>query len=259
MSGADQPLLVERRGHVVVLTLNRPARHNAVDAALTQALAAAVRDTEADAEVRAVVLAAVGPTFCAGADLTEVAQGRAEALRTAEGGFAGFAEAARRKPWIAACTGRALGGGLELALACDLRVAGSEAVFGLPEVKRGLFAGAGGLYRLPKQIPRAIALEMIATGEPIGAARAAELGLVNRVAPAADVLEVALALAQAIAENAPLAGQHSLAIARAAADRPEAESVAAGRAAFAALVESEDFAEGPRAFVEKRRPRWTGR
>jgi len=175
---------------------------------------------------------------------------------TPEGGFAGFVHAPRAKPWIAAVHGFALGGGLELSLACDMIVAADNAVFGLPEPKRGILAGAGGVYRLPRAIPRAIALEMLATGAPIDARRAYELGLVNRVIEESQLLGEAIALAEQIAANAPLSVRESLAIGRIAGERHEAELRQLQDAAAKRVMASEDAREGPRAFVEKRAPVW---
>jgi enoyl-CoA hydratase/carnithine racemase len=263
------PVLTERVGaHVAIVMLNRPAARNAVDPGLAHGLAAAVAATEADPAIRAVVLAAAtAPTreghgravFCAGADLKVVAAGGADSLWSPEGGFAGFVDAPRAKPWIAAVDGLALAGGCEIALACDLIVAGEAAGFGLPEVKRGLIAAAGGLYRLPRALPRAVALELILTGDVLDAPRAAALGLVNRLVPAGRARDAALDLAQIIAGNAPAAVRESLALARLAADRPEAESRAASAAARLRIQATDDYREGPRAFVEKRPPLWTGR
>lgn len=257
----EAPVLTERVGdHVAVVTLNRPRARNAVDPALAQGVAAALALTEADEAIRAVVLAgAPCGVFCAGADLKAVAAGRADDLWTQEGGFAGFVHARRAKPWIAAVDGPALAGGCEIALACDLIVAGEESGFGLPEVRRGLIAAAGGLYRLPRALPRAVALEMILTGAPLDAPRAHALGLVNRVVPAGLAREEAVALALTIAANAPLAVRESLAVARLASDADEAALKAASAAARARIQSSEDYREGPRAFVEKRPPQWTGR
>lgn len=254
------PVRVARVGdHVAVVTLDRPQARNAVDPALAQALARAVAETEADDAVRAVVLAGEGPVFCAGADLTVVAAGRADDLWTETGGFAGFVHAPRGKPWIAAVEGPALAGGCEIALACELIVAGEKASFGLPEVTRGLVAAAGGLYRLPRALPRAVALELILTGGRLEAARAHALGLVNRLTAAGAARNEAVALAVTIAGNAPLAVRESLGVARLAPDSDEAGLRRASAAARARVQASEDYREGPRAFVEKRPPRWTGR
>ncbi|CCW16487.1 Enoyl-CoA hydratase [Sphingobium indicum BiD32] len=257
---ADVVLLERVDDHIAVVTLNRPEKRHAVNGAVARRLDAIVKETEADPSVRVVVLTSSGgPTFCAGADLAEVAAGCAADLNTPDGGFGGFVESKRDKPWIVAVRGSALGGGLEFSLACDLRIVGENTVLGLPEVKRGLIAGAGGIYRLPRQIPRAIALEMIAVGEPVDAARAYALGLVNAVVPDGDVLKTALDYARKIAANAPLSVRESLKIARATQEVTEAESILAMQAAVDLLMRSEDFREGPRAFVEKRAPQWSGR
>jgi enoyl-CoA hydratase len=259
-SEADVVLLEYVDEHIAVVTLNRPDKRHAVNGAVARRLDAIVKQTEADPSVWVVILTSSGgSTFCAGADLAEVAAGRAADLSTPDGGFGGFVESKREKPWIAAVHGSALGGGLEFSLACDLRVVGENTVLGLPEVKRGLIAGAGGIYRLPRQIPRAIALEMIAVGEPVDAARAYELGLVNAVVPDGEVLKAALDYARKIAANAPLSVRESMTIARAAHETPEADSIMAVKAAIGRLIQSEDFQEGPRAFVEKRAPKWSAR
>jgi enoyl-CoA hydratase len=196
--------------------------------------------------------------FCAGADLTEVAAGRGKTLNTPDGGFAGFVHSKRRKPWIAAVAGAVLAGGCELSLACDMIVAGETSRFGLPEVKRGIFAGAGGVHRLPRALPRAVALEMIATGDPIDAARAYALGMINRLAPAEGVLEAAKSLARAIAVNAPISVVESLAIAREAQQATDEAMRARCAEVGARVLASADAKEGPRAFVEKREPVWKG-
>lgn len=261
MTDPTDVVLFERvDDHIAVVTLNRPEKRHAVNGAVARRLDALVKQTEADPSIWVVVLTSSGgPTFCAGADLAEISAGRAADLSTPDGGFAGFVESTRAKPWIAAVHGSALGGGLELSLACDLRVVGESSVLGLPEVKRGLIAAAGGIYRLPLQIPRAIALEMIAVGEPVDAARAYALGLVNAVVPDGGVLDAALDYARKIAANAPLSVRESLGVARAAQEMPEAGSIRATHAALERLLRSDDFQEGPRAFVEKRAPRWSGR
>jgi enoyl-CoA hydratase/carnithine racemase len=246
--------------HVALVTLNRPDARNAVNGAVAAGLEAALDRSEADPEIRVVVLTGAGPhAFCAGADLKEVSAGRSATLATSRGGFAGFVRAPRSKCWIAAAQGHALAGGLELLLACDLAVGAETATFGLPEVKRSLVAAAGGVFRLPRALPRAIALRMIATGEPISAALAQQHGLLNELAPQADVLNTALSIARSICANAPIAVRESLAIARAALDLSDAEAWERSAAASAFIRTTEDFQEGPRAFVEKRAPRWVGR
>lgn len=257
----DKPIIIERVGeHVAVVALNRPQARNAVDVALAQALTEALAWTEAEDAIRAVVLSGnANGVFCAGADLKVVAAGGADSLWTAEGGFAGFSHAPRAKPWIAAVDGLALAGGCEIVLACDLIVASEAAGFGLPEVKRGLIAAAGGVYRLPRALPRAIALEVVLTGVTLNASRAHALGLVNRLVPAGKARDEAVTLAQTIADNAPLAVRESLALSRRALDADESELRAASSEARLRVQASEDYREGPRAFVEKRPPRWTGR
>jgi enoyl-CoA hydratase/carnithine racemase len=167
--------------------------------------------------------------------------------------------ARRTKLWIAAANGHALAGGLELLLACDMAVAGEGANFGLPEVKRSLVAVAGGVFRLPRALPRVIAHEMMATGEPISAARAAHFGLLNAVVPAGELMAAALKLAGRVTVNAPVAVQESLGVARMAADLSEDELWEMSAVAGRRIRETEDFKEGPRAFVEKRAPKWVGR
>ena len=246
--------------HIALVTINRPEARNAVNGAVAAGLEAAVERVEADPELWAVVLTGAGPhAFCAGADLKAVSAGQSASLATEKGGFGGFTRAQRSKLWIAAAQGHALAGGLELLLACDLAIAAEGATFGLPEVKRGLVAAAGGVFRLPRALPKAIALHMIATGDPISAATALQHGLVNAVVPAAEVLETARALARRITANAPIAVRESLAIARQATELDEETLWRLSRAASDRMKLTEDFQEGPRAFVEKRAPRWTGR
>lgn len=249
-------------GHVALVTIDRPEARNAVNGDVASGLEAAVDATEADDDIRAVVLTGAGrEAFCAGADLKEVSAGRGSALRTERGGFAGFVYRERSKPWIAAVNGKALAGGTELVLACDLVVAVRQAAFGLPEVLRGLIAAAGGLYRLPRAIPPNIALELILTAGQLDAERAHGFGLVNRlVADVEGLREAALALAAEIARNGPVAVRQSLRVAREAnSGLDEAALRALTRDAFERVAASEDFKEGPRAFIEKRAPRWSGR
>ncbi|TCZ65471.1 enoyl-CoA hydratase-related protein [Roseicella aquatilis] len=259
-SRTDAVLVSLAEPHVALVTINRPEARNAVNGAVAQGLEAAVERIEQDPEIWAAVLTGAGPhAFCAGADLKEVSAGNSKSLATEKGGFGGFVRASRTKLWIAAAQGHALAGGLELLLACDLAVAAETANLGLPEVKRSLVAGAGGVFRLPRALPKAIALQMIATGEPIPATRAAQFGLVNSVVPADQVVPTALDLARRVCANAPVAVRESLAVARRAADLAEEELWAISAKASAFIRTTEDFQEGPRAFVEKRAPRWVGR
>jgi enoyl-CoA hydratase/carnithine racemase len=260
MTGTSPVTLARHGDHIALVTINRPESRNAVNGAVAQALEAAIFQTENDAEIWAVVLTgAGGEVFSAGADLKEISRGNLASLFTEAGGFAGFVHARRTKPWIAAVEGLALAGGCEIALACDMIVASEGGAFGLPEVMRGLIASAGGLYRLPRAIPRAIAIELILTAQRLPSERAAELGMVNRLVPQGRAVEEALALAAMIVENAPLAVRESLAIARASSDLDEPTLRAMSNAAQRRLELTRDFAEGPLAFVEKRAPVWKGR
>lgn len=256
------PVLLRREGeHIAVVTLNRPQRRNAINGALAQALDRVVKALEADAAVRAVILTAAGrQAFCAGADLKEMAAGADAASRsTPDGGFAGFVFAPRRKLWIAAVNGPAVAGGFELVLACDMAIASTDASFSLPEVSRGLVASAGGVFRLPRLLPRGVAIEIIAAGGQLDARRAAELGLVNRAVAPEDLMPEALRIAARVAANAPLAVQGSLEVARRAHDTDEAELRRHAHAVAERIFLSEDAREGPRAFAEHRAPVWRGR
>ncbi|MEF2082368.1 enoyl-CoA hydratase-related protein [Pseudomonas aeruginosa] len=255
---SDLVTLEVLEGHIALVTLNRPLARNAINAEMANAMEGIVSRTEADHSVWVVVLTGTGQdVFCAGADLKEVAAGRAASLFT-RNGFAGFVDAERRKPWIAAVNGKALAGGCEIALACDLVIAAENASFGLPEVSRGVLAAAGGLFRLPRALARNIAIEMAITGDSIDAARGVELGLVNRMVPHQRLVEKALTLAARITRNSPIAVRESLHIIRQAADLDTASLRELTRQCRDRVAISEDYKEGPRAFVEKRPPRWTG-
>lgn len=246
--------------HIAVITLNRPEVRNAVSPELAAACEHLIKKAEADDRIRVAILTSSNDkVFCAGADLAAISAGRGAGIATKDGGFAGFVDAKRQKPWIAAVKGFALAGGGELCLACDMIVASEDSQFGLPEVKRGLFAGAGGVHRLPRALPRNVALELVATGAPLEGRRAYELGLVNRLVPTAQVLDAALDLARSIAANAPVSVRESLRVARLANEATDADlRVLSGEAARTVMV-TEDAREGPRAFLEKRAPRWQGR
>lgn len=256
--------LTERRGNVLVITINRPEARNAINGAVSIALGDALEEAQHDPQVRAVVVTGAGDkSFCAGADLKAIAR-RENIYHPDHGdwGFAGYVHHFIDKPTIAAVNGTALGGGTEIALASDLVVAAESAQFGLPEVKRGLIAGAGGVFRIVQQLPRKVGLELLLTGDPISAADAARWGLINQVVPDGTVLEAALALAERITVNAPLSVQASKRIAWGADDRliaDEEPGWARTTREFATLLRTEDAKEGPRAFAEKREPVWKAR
>lgn len=246
--------------HVALVTLRRPEARNAINNAATNAMREIVQRVEGDPDIWVAILTGEGgKAFCAGADLKEISAGGMDGLIDPAAGFAAFVHADRAKIWIAAVDGVAMAGGFELALACDLIIASQDAQFALPEVKRGLVAAAGGVYRLPRRLPRAIALELIATGEPLSASRALEMGLINRMVAKDEVLDAALILARRICENAPIAVRESLRVARLALDRTDPELDRLSLEAQALVMKTDDFAEGPRAFIEKRPPKWTGR
>ncbi|WP_329530342.1 crotonase/enoyl-CoA hydratase family protein [Streptomyces sp. NBC_01450] len=256
MSAAPE-VLVDAYDRVLVISLNRPEQKNAMTLAAAHLVAEAVDRLDDSPDLSVAVLTGAGGTFCAGMDLKRFALGERPALPGR--GFGGLVEAPPEKPIIAAVEGWALGGGCELALACDLVVAARGARLGLPEVRRGLVARGGGMIRLPQRLPRSVAMELLLTGDPIDAERAERLGLVNRVVPEGQALEAALQLAGRVAENAPLAVRCAKAVASAAPGWPQDE-VWRRQAPFSdAVFASQDAQEGARAFVERREPKWTGR
>lgn len=258
-SAAEAPVVRERHGRVELVRLNREVARNAIDGPTTKALDAIFDELTEDREVWAVVLTGTGDrAFCAGMDLKAFATGQAADIIGSKNGFAGLAARKFPKPLIAAVNGAALAGGCELVLACDLVVAADHAVFGIPEVKRGLAAAGGGLIRLEKVVPRNVALELALTGEPIGAEQARQFGLVNRVVPAAEVVSEALALAEKICENAPLAVRASKEVMRRARDLTEDEAWKMNAELTAPVFTSKDAIEGATAFAEKRPPSWQG-
>ncbi len=254
---SESEVLVERRERILVVTINRPEQRNAVNAAVAHGIAAALDELDADASLSLGVLTGAGKGFCAGMDLKAFAAG--EVPHAGDRGFAGITQRAAVKPLIAAVEGFAVAGGLEVALACDLIVAARGARLGIPEVKRSLVAAGGGLLRLPRVLPRNVAVELALTGEPLGAERAHQLGLVNRLAEPGRALEMALELAQTIAANGPLALQATKRILLESADWPESEFFARQGEISGPVFASEDAREGARAFAEKREPVWKGK
>lgn len=248
---------VTREDAVGVITLDRPEKRNALDAAMIDGIVHGLHAHEADPSVRAIVLTGTGDrAFCAGMDLNRVdsdSSDRPDRPETA--GYKRLLVEGSTKPLIAAVNGTAVAGGFELMLACDLVVAADHARFGLPEVARGLVAGAGGTF-LPQRIPRAVAFELALTGESVDAARAHELGLVNHVVAGAEVLPRALALAGVIAGNSPHAVRLTRGLLRDASDLPSEQAWARVDAAVADVLTSADAREGARAFLERRPPRW---
>jgi len=253
----------ELRGHVAVMTINRPGARNAVNTDVAQGLEAAIDQLEADDAAWVGVLTGArtekGWIFSAGADLKQMSVDPG-GMSTKRGGFAGFVQRERIKPVIAAVDGPALAGGTEIVLACDLVVASETAVFGIPEVKRNLVAGAGGLFRLPRKIPRNIAMELALTGRlDFPAERAHHFGLVNHLSAEGEALQRAIELAEQITEAAPLAVRESRAITLAATDQPDEVGWKLSLDGMVKMFGTEDFGEGLSAFIEKRPPQWKGR
>jgi enoyl-CoA hydratase len=250
-------VLVERRGGVQIITINRPEAKNALNGAVAQGIADAVDELDESDDLQVGVLTGAGGTFCAGMDLKAFLRG--ETPTVGKRGLGGITQAPPRKPLIGAVEGWAVAGGFELLLACDMVVAARTSKFGVPEVKRGLVAGAGAAMLLSQRIPQAIALELLLTGDPITAERAAELGLVNRLTPEGGALDGAVELGQAIAANGPLAVAITKQIARSSSDWTFAEGWKNQNRLMEPVFTSEDAREGATAFAEKRPPVWKGR
>jgi enoyl-CoA hydratase/carnithine racemase len=258
---SEPKVVVERRDHVGVIRIARPEVRNVVDGEVAEAIEAALDEFDAADEVFAVVLTGTGEkAFCAGMDLKAFAQqGPRGPYFTERGGFGGVTRRDLQKPLVVAANGLAVGGGMEMALAADCVVADERAAFGLAEVKVGLIAGGGGAIRLAKHVPRAVALEMVMTGDPIGARRAYEVGLVNAVTPPGGALDGALELANRIAAASPVAARVSRRLLLETLELGDEESWGRSMDAAKVVLRSEDCREGQRAFLEKRRPVWTGR
>jgi enoyl-CoA hydratase len=253
----SEAVLRERRGRVLLITINRPGQRNAVNAAVAQGIAAALDELDGDRDLAIGVLTGAGKGFCAGMDLKAFVTG--ERPWAGDRGFAGITQRAAAKPLIAAVEGFAVAGGLEVALACDLIVAARGARLGVPEVKRSLVAAAGALLRLPRVLPRPIAMELALTGEPIEAERAHELGMVNRLCEPGEAVLTALGLAESIAANGPLAVAATKRVLVESLDWPEAEFFERQQEIVEPVMRSEDAREGATAFAEKRPPVWKGR
>lgn len=292
MSEAYGQITLEKTGRTAILTLDRPEARNAVTARMASEVLLAMADIEADRDILVGVLAGAGPAFCAGMDLAEHLDGKGVDIclgpelpkkeeplpqgldmlgelvsrakskgrgrESGRAGFAGFVHYPRTKPFIAAVDGPALAGGFELVLACDMVVASRSARFGLPEPRVGLFAAAGGAFRLPRLIPAARAMRMLLTGESMDAAEAERLGLVNEVVEQGETLQAALSLAAKIAKNAPYALKETFNLARAARQMHEGAFWEENERAFRRILTTLDSTEGPQAFLDKRDPEWKG-
>jgi enoyl-CoA hydratase len=252
----SEPVLVDVHDGLMIITINRPETRNAINGAVSYGVCAAVDELDARAGLRVGVLTGAGGTFCSGMDLKAFSRG--ESTRVKHRGLMGIARTPPDKPLIAAVEGHALAGGFEAVLAGDLVVAARDAVFGLPEARRGLAAAAGGLIRLPRLVPERVAAEMALTGDPVDAPFLHAHGLVNRLTDPGGALAEAERLARRIAGNAPLSVRAAKQVIRAQRDWPTDESFAHQDTITAPVIASDDAREGARAFVEKREPSWTG-
>jgi enoyl-CoA hydratase len=253
----EQAVLVDVEDGVMTITLNRGKAKNAVNKAMAEGVAAAMDELDSNDDIRVGIITGADNTFCAGMDLKAIVTGELPMLPGR--GFCGFVEAPPQKPLIAAVEGFALAGGLEVMISCDLIVAADNAKFGIPEVKRGLAAAAGGLVRLPKQVPPRLAMEMALTGDFIDSAKASEIGLINRVVPAGTALEGAKALAATISANGPLAVKLSKQVIVESGDWTAENMWANQQDIVNPVFTSEDAIEGATAFAEKRAPNWKGK
>jgi enoyl-CoA hydratase len=249
-------VLVEESGNVAIITINRPKARNAVNGAVARGIADALDTLDARPDISAYVLTGAGGTFSAGMDLKGFLSGD---FPVVEGrGFGGLTESPPKKPLVAAVEGYALAGGFELALACDVIVASSGSTFGLPEPRRGLVAGAGGIMRLPRRIPYHVAMEIALTGDHYPASRLYELGLVNRITEPGAALDGALEVARKIAANAPLALAATKKVIIESQDWALEEMFEKQGAIINPVFGSKDAMEGAAAFAEKRAPQWKG-
>ncbi len=250
------PLLVEIRDNIQIMTLNRPEAKNAATLEMAEAMVAALDAFDANPALSVGIVTGAGGTFCAGMDLKGFLQGKRPSIPGR--GFCGITMQPPRKPVIAAVEGYALAGGFEVVLACDLIVASRAARFGLPEVKRGLAAAAGGLLRLPRRMPYHLAMECILTGDMLSAERASQSGLINRLVEPGQALEAAIELAHAVAANGPLALVASKQVATESVDWNREEMFERQSVITNPVFASQDAREGAAAFAEKRKPVWKG-
>ena len=253
----SEPVLAERRGDTLLITLNRPEVRNAVNAALAAGVAGALDELDSDESLSVGVLTGAGGFFCAGMDLGAFVKG--ESPWFGDRGFAGIAQRASRKPLIAAIEGFAVAGGMEIALACDLIVAAKGAKLGIPEATRSLVAAGGALLRLPRRMPYHVVMELALTGAPMPADRFYEFGVVNRLVEPGSAVDVALELAERLAKNGPLALAASKRILQEQYDWSSADMWERQGAISGPVFASEDAKEGANAFKEKRDPVWQGR
>lgn len=254
---SESEVISEIDNGVLTITLNRPKARNAANRALAEGVCAAIDQLESDPNLRVAVITGAGGTFCSGMDLKGFVSGETPYIDGR--GFAGLTEYRAKKPIIAAVEGYVLAGGMEMAISCDMIIAAEDAKFGIPEVKRGLAAGAGGLYRLPRQIPERIAMEMALTGDFFSSQRAYELGLINQVVESGGALAAAQEMATKIAANGPMAVAASMMVVSQAQDWTLDEAFEQQSKHLSPVFTSEDAIEGATAFAEKRAPNWKGK
>lgn len=256
----EPAVLVERTGKVMIITLNRPAAGNSVNPDVAYGIENALNLAEADPDVYVVILTGAGPKiFCGGMDLKHLSQFGNKGVLIEGHGFAGFAERWFSKPLICAVNGSAMGGGTEFALACDIIIAADHAKFGLPEVKRGILAAAGGPIRLMRSVPKAVAMEMLLTGDAIGAQRAMEIGMINNVVPYDELMTTALAMADRIIANAPISVKGAKELAYKSFNMDMEDAFELSLKIKNRVNQSNDSKEGPKAFAEKRPAVWKNR